>query len=237
MNSISPTMASDATSIYLYFDKGGILLYVGITSRGISRNVEHNRSKDWWQYVARQEVVHLPTREQALSSERELILLHRPPFNTQHNPDHKVMRSAYLELATTGRLPTIKAAVLARKYIPLVRIGGLAGLMYTTPPEYAQLVTLLDRDLYGLKCGGKRGRVRVAREGRALMVSITGESVVVDKPHLRVAPYGKGAFTIQAIDLIGDGKNKTYERSATRRLSQRNPLEMAFFKEDPHGVR
>ena len=35
-------MVDDQTSLYRYFDREGALIYVGVTSRGATRNVEHN---------------------------------------------------------------------------------------------------------------------------------------------------------------------------------------------------
>lgn len=40
-------MVDDRTSLYRYFDDGGALIYVGITGRGIARNVEHDKTKCW----------------------------------------------------------------------------------------------------------------------------------------------------------------------------------------------
>jgi hypothetical protein len=83
------------TSLYLYYDQFDVLLYVGITSRGIKRNLEHNADKEWWQYVSRQEVRHLPDRPAALRAERDLIIQLNPPFNKVHNPDHESLAAAY----------------------------------------------------------------------------------------------------------------------------------------------
>lgn len=82
-------------SLYQYFDRNGLLLYVGITSRGISRNREHNADKSWWKYVARQEVAHFPDRASAISAEKALIVQRRPPFNKQHNLEHESLVQAY----------------------------------------------------------------------------------------------------------------------------------------------
>lgn len=86
---------SQPTSLYLYFDKHDILIYVGITGRGLSRNSEH-ATKSWWPYVCRQEVRHFDSREAASAAERQLIRKHCPPFNTQHNPASERVRVAYL---------------------------------------------------------------------------------------------------------------------------------------------
>lgn len=91
-------MNETPTSVYLYFDALDVLIYVGITSRGATRQREHNSDKDWWQYVARQEVRHFDTRPQALVEERRLIEKHLPPFNRIHNPAHLEARAAYFNL-------------------------------------------------------------------------------------------------------------------------------------------
>jgi len=83
------------TSLYLYYDKFNVLLYVGITARGIRRNHEHAETQPWWRYVAHQEVTHLPSRRAALRVERETIIRRSPPFNRTHNPGHEELAAAY----------------------------------------------------------------------------------------------------------------------------------------------
>lgn len=87
--------ATGPTSLYRYYDGSDILIYVGITGRGISRNAEHNRLAEWWPFVARQEVEHFPSRQAALRREKHLIVELRPPFNRQHNPDFPASRDLY----------------------------------------------------------------------------------------------------------------------------------------------
>jgi hypothetical protein len=96
------TDASQPTSVYRYYDRFGILIYVGITARGTSRNREHYSAKRWWQYVERQEVEHFQDRPAAQAREAALIDSHRPPFNTQHNPQAVEMRRAYEALIASG---------------------------------------------------------------------------------------------------------------------------------------
>lgn len=93
------------TSVYRYYDHMAVLIYVGITRRGSQRNAEHFRGKDWWPYVAEQRVEHYPDEISAHVREVELIQLHTPPFNTQHNPDWQEMRSAYLAMRSTPMDP------------------------------------------------------------------------------------------------------------------------------------
>ena len=95
------------TSVYKYYDAHGLILYVGITSRGTTRNGEHNRDKEWWPFVVRQEVEHHPTRAAALDRERSLIRRYRPPFNVVHNLGHEETRSAYLTFRESKATPSI----------------------------------------------------------------------------------------------------------------------------------
>jgi hypothetical protein len=99
----SPLAIETPTSIYKYYDRQDILVYVGITSRGVARNREHNADKEWWPYVCRQEVEHRPTRALALAREKQLIMAHRPPFNVQHNPDAGSLREIYLTYVRNGQ--------------------------------------------------------------------------------------------------------------------------------------
>ena len=106
---------SNDTSVYLYYDANGVLIYVGITSRGVRRQREHEREKPWWKFTARQEIEHFPTRREALEREGFLIRAFSPPFNTQHNPD-KNTRDVYLQLADASLSRQKKAE---RMRIPL----------------------------------------------------------------------------------------------------------------------
>jgi hypothetical protein len=92
-----------------------MLLYVGITSRGQSRNREHNQSKDWWRFVTTQSVEHHPSRPEALRRERALIRQFRPPFNTVHNPDHAATRQAYLDFRASGGRPSELAGAVSKQ--------------------------------------------------------------------------------------------------------------------------
>lgn len=103
------------TSVYLYYDEHDFLVYVGITSRGMKRQREHNDTKTWWKYVARQEVEHHPSRPAAEDRERYLIQRHRPPFNTVHNPDHKASKASYLKSRSQAEAVGV----------PLAKIGDM----------------------------------------------------------------------------------------------------------------
>jgi hypothetical protein len=112
-------------SVYKYFDKNSILIYVGMTGRGSRRNAEHNKTKDWWPLVASQEVEHFDTREQASAREVGLISELSPPFNRQHNkhsPD--ALLAAYLSVSERDtNAPTKPKQLLTAR-------GGKLGLSY-----------------------------------------------------------------------------------------------------------
>ena len=80
------------TSLYRFFGAGDELLYVGITARGRGRWHQHNADKAWWPDVARATVEHYPTRDDALTAERDAIIAERPRHNVVHNGGAKCER-------------------------------------------------------------------------------------------------------------------------------------------------
>lgn len=110
-SSIAHPSRSVGTSVYLYYDVNGTLIYVGITDRGVTRNREHNSRAEWWPFVASQEVEHFATRREAADRERELIRRYRPPFNKQHNIYYAEVRAEYLAWVAQ---PPAEPAALAR---------------------------------------------------------------------------------------------------------------------------
>lgn len=92
-------MSTDTpTSVYKFHDGAGRLIYVGITSRGITRQLEHNQHSAWWGFSVHQEIEHYDSRAQAAARETELIRAHHPPFNTSQNDRWQTVRPAYLAL-------------------------------------------------------------------------------------------------------------------------------------------
>lgn len=145
-------LTPEPTSVYRYYDQNRLLLYVGITSRATKRQREHNGDKDWWPFVASQEVEHYPTRTLAATRERQLIVEFRPPFNTQHNIDHENLRALYL--AARDSLPANGAArehvaamdpreafQAVRGKVPLAQVetGNIA--TFAVPGEFRHLLT------------------------------------------------------------------------------------------------
>lgn len=145
------------TSLYRYYDGRGILLYVGITGRGATRNHEHNMSKAWWPFVLHQDVTHYHTRGEALDAERAAIRRFRPPFNTQHNPGHELTRAAYMAMREVGVSPPamVQYAIPgAKKRLPLNIRRAKDMLLLTTSDRIVQLVDV--RDLSVVNMGGAK---------------------------------------------------------------------------------
>jgi GIY-YIG catalytic domain-containing protein len=105
----TPNTNPTPTSVYLYYDEHGALIYVGITKTGIVRNRQHNADKEWWPWVSDQKIEHYPSRAEAEQRERQLIFKYRPPFNRQHNFQHEELRAAYRAARASG---AFSAAVL-----------------------------------------------------------------------------------------------------------------------------
>ena len=204
--------AGGATSVYKYFDKNGVLLYVGITGRGASRNSEHNKSKEWWQYVTRQEVVHYTTRRAALNIERQLIQQHRPPFNVQHNPGHAETRDAYLTFISSS-IPMDAAYLLSRslgsdRRVPLTVASVHDDLLtlVSHPADSARVASIdITGDRADVASGGRRARLVGARMEDGLLRLVVR---VKDARQCRGADLmlrlgnGRGAFaSIKRLDL------------------------------------
>lgn len=90
-------------SVYQYRDARGILLYVGITSQGLGRQLQHMAQSEWYRYYSTQSVEHYETREDAKARETWLIKSERPIFNRQENGEWQKRRSAYLALFDPDR--------------------------------------------------------------------------------------------------------------------------------------
>lgn len=164
------------TSVYRYYDRFGVLIYVGITKQGMGRNRQHNATQEWWSLVCRQEVEHHPTRRAAEARERELIRQHRPPFNKQHNLGWQEMRAAYLAFVDSladadaraeaqQRSGRIRATVTATNVLTTLPGDGIVVADLVVPPGSA----VVSRK--GIKIGSVR---RADRHGPLLAITVSG---------------------------------------------------------------
>lgn len=76
---------SDGLYLYRLFDKGGQLLYVGITDNCFRRWKEHSRDKQWWGRVHQFTQDWYPDRRSVELAERRAIAAEMPLFNKAHN--------------------------------------------------------------------------------------------------------------------------------------------------------
>jgi len=70
-------------AVYRYYDKNGILLYIGHTRNWHGRHAIHERDSPWIALAARSEVQWFETKEEAREAERQAIKRERPIWNLQ----------------------------------------------------------------------------------------------------------------------------------------------------------
>lgn len=132
---------NEATSVYIYRDEFGTLIYVGITGRGSARQREHNRSKAWWQYVSTQEVEHYGTRLEALARESELIRTHMPPYNVQQNSGQAALQRVYETMRSEAQIERADALAAIEANGWSVSVTGArdrnGDCVFVTPPMLA----------------------------------------------------------------------------------------------------
>lgn len=76
---------SEPTSLYRFYDHGGVLLYIGITNDMARRFGNHGEKKSWHPRAVRVTIEHHPTRQDALEAEAAAIIREAPLYNVQHN--------------------------------------------------------------------------------------------------------------------------------------------------------
>jgi predicted GIY-YIG superfamily endonuclease len=77
--------SDERAALYRFYEAGGQLLYVGITSKPGERWEAHTRSQPWWPEVARQTMEWHTDRTSALDAERTAIRQERPLYNARHS--------------------------------------------------------------------------------------------------------------------------------------------------------
>lgn len=208
MTTIQP--AAIETSVYRYFDERGILLYVGITSRGMSRNREHNISKEWWSYVGSQDVEHFPTREAAHAREVELIEQYRPPFNKQHNPSYGTFREQYMKMRSMPLdfQDAIELYSALKRRLPLDVLRYENGVyVLTTRIEHAAIACRLEAaPKVNVVNGRQRGQVRQMKALGPICLVYLHKGFVPDLEAVyalvRAVPEKRPSFKMTGIELF-----------------------------------
>lgn len=170
--------ASSPTSVYRYYDRFDVLIYVGITSRRTSRQREHNLDKYWWRYVDHQTVEHYDTRPEALLREASLIHEFRPPFNTQHNPDSERGAQIYVAFRESMQEPSAWSPGKKHRvnFVPFERgDNGKMTVIRSASPEVANERFVVATGLKASSDKRKYGRVVKAwMHGPFIFVRIQG---------------------------------------------------------------
>ncbi len=73
----------EEVAVYRLFEKGGRLLYVGISKDPLARWQEHIGSRSWWRRVSEYEIDWYPNRSEARAVERSAIVDEVPVYNTR----------------------------------------------------------------------------------------------------------------------------------------------------------
>lgn len=73
------------SSVYWHYDAAGRLLYVGMSGTHMSRLHAHKSSSPWYYEVARIELEHFETKDEALRVESLAIFSEKPIYNKVHN--------------------------------------------------------------------------------------------------------------------------------------------------------
>jgi hypothetical protein len=94
MTGPSDSLRTKPTTLYRFFDAESVLLYIGITARGLARWHQHADDKPWWPQVASCTTEHFPSRAEAYAAEREAIRTERPRYNVIRPGERRPPRTA-----------------------------------------------------------------------------------------------------------------------------------------------
>lgn len=196
------------TSLYKYYDRSGVLLYVGITSRASTRNQEHNKDKVWWPFVRRQEVKHFRDRSAALAAEKAAIIAERPPFNKQHNRDCGILSAAYLKYAAAVEAKEGAGKVMLRNKgrLPLEVVSFDAAvnvLKLRSKPEDVGLACRIrsQEKMWALHRGMRAYVVNMNVEDFTLVVQMQGKWLAAVTEISAVVDHKRGIYTIRKFEV------------------------------------
>lgn len=142
------------TIVYRLFDSQGILLYVGITSRSLSRIDEHIASKEWAGLVSTVRIERFNDRNVASLAERAAILTEHPIHNLALNPE-RVQTDPQPTGATVKR-PVVLRSLPVRDFYTISEIARY--LQTTRHPVRSWIRT---GRLQAVSVTGKRERIQI----------------------------------------------------------------------------
>lgn len=145
---------STVSTLYVYRDHRGAVLYVGITDRGIQRSTEHHQQAAWWDLAASATFEHFQDRAAAVDAEAEAIRRFRPYFNAQHNVGYRVTRDEWDQVVAT--LPTASEPFVQAPDVVCVgvAVGNIAELAvgHLSKLEGFSLANLVEQDPTRIGC-------------------------------------------------------------------------------------
>lgn len=100
-------------ALYRWFDRSGVLLYIGITDDVAVRHAAHLRRSSWSQFAAHSTVVRYRTRAILAEVEENRIRAEQPVFNRQYNDTEAARRRAVKYLIDADRLDLLQPAPIS----------------------------------------------------------------------------------------------------------------------------
>lgn len=131
------------TALYRFYDKGGALLYVGITANLDERFAHHERFKPWWPQVAKKRVEWFDSRPPALVAELAAIKAERPLYNVIGTPGAYKRR----DLAPNEVASGVLRAQLS-EYVARVQHGDEEAVIVDGTRQRKRVAVLVGMDFY-----------------------------------------------------------------------------------------
>lgn len=206
------------TSLYRHYDASGRLLYVGVSLAHIRRLCDHRRHSCWYWDIARIEVEHYPTTDDALIAETAAIRAEKPLYN-QRSVMCAFPRAEAEDDGVVGEDPA--SGLLIR----LPEEAGERGIAYTVLPD---AVDFVDRaKAVARYIGGHgylfadRGEPREATAIRALkFAQEKGVSIITSAGTLHAGPGGDTSVFLAAFK---SAQNVAHVRKSRAKPKKRKP--------------
>lgn len=118
---------SDVHVLYRHYDKGGNLLYVGVTNNFARRIKEHSKFSSWFSDVSNVTLEHFDDRETLLQAEKTAIQSERPIFNIRLNRGESAKLDEEEQTVLVREKDNLFARVLTLK--PIYKQQEAAGIL------------------------------------------------------------------------------------------------------------
>lgn len=118
--------------LYRWFDSGGVLLYVGISTNAYTRAKQHAAQSAWWPEAHTMTLEVFTTREAVRQAEILAIKAEKPKYNVQHTDrDRRVSAASRISDAEKlGRWVIPGAYATGERWLPLEVVGDANDSQY-----------------------------------------------------------------------------------------------------------